>query len=79
MYLPSSGDGVDAIVTRRHLRHFITFFIRKADNLVLLRPLLLSSKTLLEFVGSASAEIVPTSDYVGSVGVMGWIEGGEEG
>ena len=79
MYLPSSGDGVDAIVTRWHLRRFVPFFIREADNLLLLRPLLLSSKTLLELLSSASAELVPTSDYVGSVGVMGRIEGGEEG
>lgn len=78
MYLPSSRDRVDAIVPPQHPRHLLPFRIGKADTLLLLL-LRLGAESALELLCFPGAEIVTAPDDVGSVCVMGGIEGGDEG
>lgn len=72
---------MDAIISAQDRRHRLPFLccpFRRAGNLVLL-PVLFSSKTSLEPLRFPGAELVPASDYVGSVCVVGRVERGEEG
>ncbi len=84
MYPPRSRDGVDAIISAQDRRRRFPFLccpFRRADYLFLLLPVLFSSsssKTSLERLRSPGAELIPASDYVGSVCVVGRIERGEE-
>lgn len=100
MYLPGSGDGVDAVMpppppppppAARDPCPFFFFFCffflpsplffpfpfaarRAGDSHTSLR-----CEASLKLLRSPGAEVVAASDDVGSVGVVGWIEGGEEG
>ena len=69
---------MDAIVPPRYPRHPFLSPTRKLDTVPLLLPLF-GSKTSLKLLGFCGAEIVTAPDDIGSVCVVGRVEGGEQG